>query len=200
MLSSINKSSYSTNLRTKFESYSKISDNSWRLLTELISFKTLKTNEAILRNGKTAKNIYFVCKGALIAYYTDLDGNSYTKNIFLESDFAGSTVSYLLNKPSNFTLEALEETTLISINYNAYRTLINSLDDLQKFYIAYLEKNWVIDKEEREVSIVMENAKERYVKLLKKQPNINSRIQQQYIASHLGITPTQLSRIKKSLK
>ena len=106
----------------------------------------------------------------------------------------------MINKPSNFTLEALEETTLISINYNAYRTLINSLDDLQKFYIAYLEKNWVIDKEEREVSIVMENAKERYVKLLKKQPNINSRIQQQYIASHLGITPTQLSRIKKSLK
>lgn len=200
MLTSINKNYYFNKIRSKFESYSKISNNSWDLLTELFSFKTLKSNEAILRNGKVAKNIYFVCKGALIAYYTDSNGNSYTKNIFLESDFAGSTVSYLLNKPSKFTLESLEETILISINYSAYRTLINSNDDLQKFYIAYLERNWVIDKEEREVSIVMENAKERYLKLLEKQPKINSRIQQQHIASHLGVTPTQLSRIKKSLK
>lgn len=200
MLTSINKPYYFNKIRSKFESYSKISNNSWDLLTELFSFKTLKSNEVILRNGKVAKNIYFVCKGALIAYYTDSNGNSYTKNIFLESDFAGSTVSYLLNKPSKFTLESLEETILISINYSAYRTLINSNDDLQKFYIAYLERNWVIDKEEREVSIVMENAKERYLKLLEKQPKINSRIQQQHIASHLGVTPTQLSRIKKSLK
>lgn len=200
MLNSINKPYYFNKIRSKFESYSKISNNSWDLLTELFSFKTLKSNEVILRNGKVAKNIYFVCKGALIAYYTDSNGNSYTKNIFLESDFAGSTVSYLLNKPSKFTLESLEETILISINYSAYRTLINSNDDLQKFYIAYLERNWVIDKEEREVSIVMENAKERYLKLLEKQPKINSRIQQQHIASHLGVTPTQLSRIKKSLK
>ena len=200
MLTSINKNYYFNKIRSKFESYSKISNNSWDLLTELFSFKTLKSNEVILRNGKVAKNIYFVCKGALIAYYTDSNGNSYTKNIFLESDFAGSTVSYLLNKPSKFTLESLEETILISINYSAYRTLINSNDDLQKFYIAYLERNWVIDKEEREVSIVMENAKERYLKLLEKQPKINSRIQQQHIASHLGVTPTQLSRIKKSLK
>lgn len=200
MINSLLKENYLNQLRKKFESYSQISEDSWNLLKELVSYKPLDTNEILLRNGKTAKNIYFVCKGALIAYFTDSEGNSYTKNIFLESDFAGSTVSYLLKKPSDFTLEALEKSILISINYDDYRNLINNNADLQKFYIAYLEKNWVIDKEEREVSIVMQNATKRYLKILEKYPNLNTRIQQQHIASHLGITPTQLSRIKKSLK
>lgn len=58
----------------------------------------------------------------------------------------------------------------------------------------------MIDKEQREISLVMENATERYLTLLKKHPNIDHRIPQLHIAAHLGITPTQLSRIKKSLK
>jgi CRP-like cAMP-binding protein len=200
MASSLEEENYIGQLKLKFESYSPISDSSWKLLKELITFKTIEQNEALLRNGQTAKNIYFVCKGALSAYFTDSNGNVYTKNIFLESDFAGSTVSYLLKKPSNFTLEALESTILISINYDAYRNLIDTNEDLQKFYVFYLEKNWVIAKEEREISIVMENATDRYLKLLEKHPTINTRIQQLHIASHLGITPTQLSRIRKKIK
>jgi hypothetical protein len=46
----------------------------------------------------------------------------------------------------------------------------------------------------------MENATERYLKLRSKHPNIDQRIQQLHLASHLGITPTQLSRIRKELK
>ncbi len=154
----------------------------------------------MLRNGQIAKNIHFVCKGALRAYVTDYDGNIYNKNIFLETDFAGSTVSYLLGAPSNFTLEALESTILISLDYKKYRHFIDNNTDLKNFYIAYLENHWVIEKEQREVSLVMENATERYLELLSKYPDIDRRIQQLHLASHLGVTPTQLSRIRKELK
>ncbi|MEH0152982.1 Crp/Fnr family transcriptional regulator [Limibacter armeniacum] len=188
-------------LKLKFESYAPISDASWSLIESIIDFKSLEKNEILLKNGQVAKNVYFVCKGALRAYVTDYNGNIYNKNIFLETDFAGSTVSYLLSKPSNFTLEALEDNTiLISLNYQKYRRLIEENIDLKNFYIAYLENNWVIEKEQREISIVMQNATERYLDLLSKHPNIDQRIQQLHIASHLGITPTQLSRIRKDLK
>ena len=46
----------------------------------------------------------------------------------------------------------------------------------------------------------MDNATERYLELLSKHPKIDQRIQQLQLASHLGITPTQLSRIRKELK
>lgn len=196
----IDKQKHRTNLKLKIESYSSITEKSWSLIESIITFQTVTKNEILVRNGQIAKKIHFVCQGALRAYITDCEGNMYTKNIFLETDFAGSTVSYLLNKPSKFTLEALEDTVIISLDYKKYREFIDTNLDLKNFYIAYLENNWVIEKEQREVSLVMENATERYVKLLAKYPKIDQRIQQLYLASHLGVTPTQLSRIRKNLK
>lgn len=194
------KEKYISDLKLKFESYAQISVESWSLIESIIRFQELEKDEILLRNGQIAKNIHFVCEGALRVYVTDYDGNIYNKNIFLETDFAGSTVSYLQSTPSNFTLQALENTILISLNYKKYRQFIDDNIDLKNFYIAYLENNWVIEKEKREVSLVMENATDRYLKLLSKHSNIDQRIQQLHLASHLGITPTQLSRIRKYLK
>ncbi|NJB72226.1 CRP-like cAMP-binding protein [Saonia flava] len=196
----IDKEKYITNLRLKFESYAPITKESWSLIKSIVTFQTLKKGETLLRNGQIAKNLHFIGNGALRAYVTDLEGNIYNKNIFLETDFAGSTVSCLLSTPSNFTLEALEDTLLISLDYKKYRQFIAEKIDLKDFYIAYLENNWVIEKEQREISLVMENATERYLKLLSQHPNIDQRIQQLHLAAHLGITPTQLSRIRKDLK
>lgn len=194
------KDKYIERFKLKFNSYANISEESWILIASLITFQNIRKGENLLSNGQIAKYVHFICKGALRAYVTDYDGNIYNKNIFLENDLAGSTVSYLQQKPSNFTLEALEDTTLISLEYKKYRQLIEAHSDLKNFYIAYLENNWIIEKEQREVSLVMENATERYIKLLKQHPDIDRRIPQLHIAAHLGITPTQLSRIRKDLK
>jgi len=191
---------YILDLKNKFESYSFISKKSWELLKSIIRFISLEKNDILLNNGECSKKIYFVCKGVLRAYFTNPLGDIYTKNIFLENDIAGSIVSSMLEKASEFTLEALENTILISLDYKSYRKLINQENDLKEFYIAYLEKNWVIDKEQKEVSLILEDATERYKKLRLTHPNIDTRIAQQHIASHLGVTPTQLSRIRKNLK
>lgn len=196
----LNQDKYSNDLKLKFESYAPVSVTSWQLIENIIDITAIKKGELLLRNGQIAKEIHFVAKGALRAFITDAEGNSYNKNIFLEGDFAGSTVSLIQQTPSEFSIEVLEDSVLININYKKYRELIFQNDDLKNFYIAYLERNWVIDKEQREISIVMENATERYLDLLKKQPDISERIALHHIASHLGITPTQLSRIRKSLE
>ncbi|PXY02409.1 Crp/Fnr family transcriptional regulator [Marinifilum breve] len=191
---------YILDFKSKIESYAFISEESLNKLKSIIKFKSLVKNEILLNNGSSSKNIYFICKGVLRAYFTNSTGDIYTKNLFFENDIAGSLVSSMLEKPSEFTLEALEDTILISLDYKSYRNLINNNEDLKEFYIAYLEKNWVIDKEQKEVSLILENATERYMKLRGTFPDIDTRIAQQHIASHLGITPTQLSRIRKDLK
>lgn len=196
----LNNEKYIQDLKSKFESYAAISESSWQLIEDIIEFQSAKKGELLLRNGHVAKDIYFVSKGALRAFITDAAGNTYNKNIFLEGDFAGSTVSSLLQKPSEFSIETLQDSILIKLNYQKYRELIFQNEDLKNFYIAYLEKHWVIEKEQREISLVMENATERYLQLLSKHPDICERITLHHIASHLGITPTQLSRIRKMLE
>lgn len=195
----IDKNTYLNDLKLKFQSYAPITATSWELIKNIVEFQHLKKGEILLRNGQIAREIHFICKGALRAYITDKEGNTYNKNIFLEEYFAGSKASLLQQTPSDFTIETLEDCVLIAINYKKYRTYIDNNDDLKNYYIAYLEKNWVIEKEQREISLVMENATERYLSLLAKHPDISHRIPLLHIASHLGITPTQLSRIRKSL-
>ncbi|MEO8238978.1 MAG: Crp/Fnr family transcriptional regulator [Flavobacterium sp.] len=196
----IDQNKYLNDLKSKFESYAPVSEISWKLIENIVEFQSFKKGELLLQNGQIAKELYFICKGALRAFITDQQGNSYNKNIFLEGNFAGSKASLLQQTPSDFVIEALEDSILIIINYQKYRELIFRNEDLKNFYIAYLEKNWVIEKEQREISLVMKNATERYLHLLSKHPDISQRIPLHHIASHLGITPTQLSRIRKSLE
>ncbi|WP_276381356.1 Crp/Fnr family transcriptional regulator [Flavobacterium sp. H4147] len=195
-----NKETYLSNLKQTIESYYPISENSWKLIENITSFQTLKKGETLLQNGEIAKNVHFIAKGVLRAFITDEEGNFYNKNLFLENYLAGSKVSLMLQTPSNFTIEALEDSIVININYKKYIQAINENDDLKNFYIAHLEKHWIIEKEQREVALVMQNATERYVTLLRKHPDIADRVPLLHIASHLGITPTQLSRIRKSLE
>ncbi|QDH79217.1 Crp/Fnr family transcriptional regulator [Echinicola soli] len=187
-------------LREVFTGYSTLSSRSLDKLYSASNLETFQRHEKLLNVGSVARKIYIIIEGAVVSYFLDEEGNTYHKNIFLEKDFVGSTVSSLTKQPSRFALEAIEKTTAISIDFETYRHLIWKNDDLKNFYISYLEKNWVIDKEKREVAIVMQNASERYQELLNRHPHLDKRIPLNYIASHLGITPTQLSRIRKTLK
>jgi CRP-like cAMP-binding protein len=196
----INKEQQILFLKKSFDEYSLISDKSWELIKSIVQFQNLKKGETVLREGQIPRKIYYISQGILRTYYTDDEGNIYTKNIFFEKDFAASKVSLLLSSPSRFTIEALENALIINIDYKKYRNFISKNDDLKDFYIAFIEKNWIIKKEPIEISLVMKTATERYLFLLKKHSNIEERIPLHYIASHLGITPTQLSRIRRELK
>ncbi|WP_323756912.1 Crp/Fnr family transcriptional regulator [Roseivirga sp.] len=196
----IEEARHTAELKSAFDSYATITKESWQLILSIIHFQSVEKGQTLLNEGQTAKYIHFICRGAFRTYFTDDQGNIYNKNIFLEGDFPASKVSLITNSPSYFSIEALEQSIVINIDFKEYRRLINENADLKDFYIAYIEKNWIIEKEKNEISLVMENGTERYLKLLQKHPHLDKRIPQHHIASHLGITPTQLSRIRKELK
>jgi hypothetical protein len=93
----------------------------------------------------------------------------------------------------------LEESLIFEIDFACYRQLLLEKDDLKLFQIRYLEKNWLLAKDAREIEIVQEDATTRYLRFIEEYPNLVDRLPQYHIASHLGVTPTQLSRIRKKL-
>ncbi len=196
----MDKVSVLTSFEHYINSYSKVSKDAFMLIDPITELIQVDKNQVLLPMGAVAHSIYYIYKGAVIAFYSDAKGGTYSKNIFLENQLAASTVSSLLREPSEFTLQAIEDTVLLKIDFLNYKQLIFENEQWKNYYIAYLEKNWVIEKEEREVSIVMEQASIRYRKLIAQYPNIHLRVPLIYIASNLGITPTQLSRIRKKNK
>ena len=70
---------------------------------------------------------------------------------------------------------------------------------LKNLHIKVLEKVYFY-YEKRLVDLISLDATDRYLELKNQIPNIDEIISQYHIASYLGISPVQLSRIRKKLK
>ncbi len=190
---------YYYQLKEAIKQYSNISDDSFNQLKEFLSVRNVSKGEVLQDVYSPAKYVYFICKGILRTYYSGENGIIHNKNLFTENSFSASKVSLITKEDSSFCIEALEKSKIIFIKHDGYKNLIDTNDEFKTFYINYLEKSWII-KEKNEISLVIDDATTRYQDFISKNKNIENRISLHHIASHLGITPTQLSRIRKKLK
>ncbi len=186
-------------LKQSMEKYSPISNETWSDLKQICIFRNIEKKQILYRVGEIPTSFSFVYSGLFKYFVTDEKGNEYIKMFFNEGTFPGPMAALLKSTPSQFTIDAIESSFIIEINFKGFRKLLIEKHDLKLFQIYYLEKNWLLAKEPREVEIVQKNATQRYDKFLVDYPDLEKRLQQYHIASHLGVTPTQLSRIRKKI-
>lgn len=197
-MSAPNKALAYTLLKNKLDSYTPISESSWQTLQNYCELTTVKKNQLLYRAGDKLHSFAFVASGLCRAYISSPEGSDYNKSFFDEGRFPGDMTALLTNTPARFNVEALEDSLVIVIDFDGYRELLHAAEDIKLFQIYYLEKHWLLHKDAREVQLVQEDAKQRYQRFLDDYAGIADRIPQYHIASHLGITPTQLSRIRKA--
>ncbi|SHF77767.1 Crp/Fnr family transcriptional regulator [Chryseobacterium vrystaatense] len=186
-------------LLEQINSYYPLSEETVGAMVNICTEERFRKNELLQEAGAVARYYYFI-KSGLVGYYTtDEQGDSIYKIFFEEKSFVASTAAIIKGQPSDFNIVALEDCSVIKYPVKAFRELIVQYHDLALFQISYLEKNWVVKKEPLEISLKHETAKQRYLQLLENK-SLYNRLKQHHIASYLGITPTQLSRIKKEIK
>ena len=165
----------------------------------IVRRKTIPKHEFLLREGTIPKTVAFIKKGLFSYYYTTEEGNIVIKKFFAENSFVASTSAMLQKEPGIFNIYALEDAEVLEYDFSSFQQLIEKFPDLAMFYSKYMEKHWVVAKEVLEITAKYQNAKERYLSFMAMHPGLSERLKQHHIASYLGITPTQLSRIRKEL-
>lgn len=186
-------------LKASLDQYHPLSDISWNALCQISECRSVPKQYLLYRSGEIPRTFSYVISGLFRAFVTTNDGKEYNKIFFNEGMFPGAMTSLLTESPSTIAIESLEASEIISIDFHRYRKLLMKMDDVKLFHIFYLEKNWLLEKDAREIALVQDDATQRYQYFIKTHPNLMSRVQQYHIASHLGVTPTQLSRIRKNL-
>ena len=179
----------------KIRSYADLSseaEDDWR---GLLRAKTYPRDSAFLRLGEIPQNVAFVVKGLFAQYFISDQGETVIKHFFPEGRIAGSIPATLTGTESLFTITAVEDTRVLEYDFHEFKRLVSKHRDIAEFYIRYMERHWIIDKEPDEVALRNDVAKTRYEDFLNKYPDLVSRLKKHHIASYLGITPTQLSRI-----
>lgn len=159
---------------------------------------TIKKNEFFVSEKKNCSQIGFVLKGAFRAFSTDENGEENTTCFKFENQIVTSYESFVSNKISNISIQAIEDCDLLVISRTNFLHLVEKIPS----WIAVqnlLTQQEFIEKEKYLVHFKNKPAKEKYQQLLTENPEIINRVPVNYIASYLGITQRTLTRVKKEI-
>jgi CRP-like cAMP-binding protein len=188
-----------THLEQTLKKYAPLSDQALNRYFSACHVLHVAKGTTLYAIGEIPSSFAFIHKGLMRAYLIDEEGNEFNKNFFAEGRFPGSMSALLNNQTSFLGIEALEDCDIITIDFKQFRRELFADHELMAFHINYLEQHWLLEKEPKEIGYLQHEAKQRYMMFLDKYEAILSRLPQYHIASYLGITPTQLSRIRKDL-
>ncbi|PLX12518.1 MAG: hypothetical protein C0597_13205 [Marinilabiliales bacterium] len=164
-------------------------------LLNIFSLQNLNVQDHLFEVGKENKIIGFVCEGILSSYVLDTDGNENILFFSMENDLIIGNLSPEMK--CSFSKQSLTKSIVLTANYKEYLEYINKEQKLLAFHNDFLEN--IHNKIKGRISKdFFSNAQKKYETFLTDYPGLLNRIPHYHIANYLGITPTQLSRIRKS--
>jgi CRP-like cAMP-binding protein len=186
-------------MREVMNALSPIDDTAWLKIKECCKVITRSKGEHLYPFCKVPSSYCFMHKGIARLYACDDMGQEYNKRFFSDGQFPGIMSALHLRESVEQGIECLTDSKLVEIDFKSYRSVLFENTQLMTYQIKYLEKNWLLDKDQREILLVQQDATARYLLFLKQFPYLAKAIPQYHLASHLGISATQLSRIRKTL-
>ena len=156
--------------------------------------ESLPARHLLLRPGEVARRVYFLETG-LVRGYTLLHGREVSSWFMQAGDFVMSVGSFLTQQPSAEYLELLEPAVVLSISHEQLQALYRDFPEFNLTGRLLIEKYYVLS-EQRAQHLRAHTAAERYELLLQTFPTVFQRVAVQHIASHLGLAPETLSRLR----
>lgn len=181
------------------KSIADISEDTFKEILKITEFKRIPAGTQIVKLDEVPTKIYMHVSGVIRCYICTETGKEFNKSFYLPTSFVGSLTALLTTKPSIFVFEALTECKVYELDYHELMKLCDKNPKLKGLYTSILETLYV-KYEKRLVEMISMDATSRYLELRKQNPNIDELISQYHIASYLGITAVQLSRIKKKIQ
>ncbi|MDJ1470408.1 Crp/Fnr family transcriptional regulator [Xanthocytophaga flava] len=182
-------------LQTCVNQIVRLDDAAWNAFSQLFTESMLKRGEYFAEAGRQEHEIGFLTKGVVRAFYRNGEGQEYNKTFFTDNEFIGAYASLVMQVSNQINLQALTDCSILVANYNEITTLFEHHRTIETFARKMAEYFYVY-KEKREIDLVLLQADERYKRFQQEYPDLENQIPQYHIASYLGITPTQLSRIR----
>ena len=152
----------------------------------------------VRKQGEIASSLYYIHQGIMRGYYIDSSGNDVTKCFASEMEFACSEGLRKAGEAS-FSVESLQDSICVVIPYNSIKQGIEKTNQMKVIFDNYIQKT-LVNMFNREKALLMKDALDRYVEFKREYSSLEGRINQEYIASYIGVRASSLSRIRRSMK
>ena len=168
------------------------------LLAEKIVVRNFDRRVQLLRPGEVEQYMNFVVSG-LVRMYFYKGKTEVVANIAKERELVSSSASFLSGAPSNYFLETLEPTTMLSLTREHLEQIYQKNIRIERLG-RLMTTQFVMQKEEWEHECMRLDTRERFTRFIEKNPDLMQRVPQKYLASYLNMKPETFSRLKHLTK
>jgi len=148
----------------------------------------------ILKEGQVCNRACMVIKGLARSYYV-IEGKDITSRLMNEGFVITSWMSYFTQKPGNEFIAAVENTTLVCLEYNHIQQLYTEFPEFNIISRKLTEYAFYLS-EQRTQMLRKHTAEEKYKFFLDNHPSLLQRVPLKHIATYLGVNEETLSRVR----
>ena len=194
MLQPIDIKTYNDFLFQFIQKFGKLTREEFDQLTPYFQIRYFDKKAILLQKGEVEDYLNVVVKG-LVRKFIRVRGSEITLQIATEGHMIQSEVSFHTRTPSDVTLEALEPTALICMDYSGVHDALQKIpnaEELGRMIITYM----FIKKDARYYSQLKNSTREKFLEYMNLHPHMLQRVPQKILASYLNIKPETFSRLK----
>ncbi len=174
-----------------------LTDEEKSYLASLLRITRVKKKQYIVQPDFVCKYKSYVVKGALRSFLMGNEGQEHTISIAIEDWWIADYHSYINQVPATLFVEALEDSILIQIDYNAEQLLMETHPKFERFFRIISQRS-LASTQHRMLSNLSKTAEQRFEEFETKYPKMMNRIPQYIIASYLGFSSEFLSKIRNN--
>lgn len=164
-------------------------------ILESFEIRNFNKKEFIKRPFTISKELGFLIDGNVKAVFYKSNGEEATFRILQKNSFIGDAISIRTNQATPIGFECLSKVNLLIAPVERIHHLLQSNLALNIVMREHITEN-AIEMGKRHLLFLTGSAKERYQFILENNPKLLKKFPLRLIASLIGITPTQLSRIR----
>lgn len=181
------------------QKFSDITDEEFnKYLLPVCKVRRFGKKEVLTKAGEVENHFNFIVKGLARKYYRK-NHHEINTQISYEGQMLLSQESFHSRLPSEYFIEAIEPTTVVSITYDDTEKLFASSQRMERLGRLIVTYSMVI-KDRWQIQLVKMTPRERFLNFVTKNPELMQRVPQKFLASYLNIKPETFSRFKHLLR
>ena len=184
----------SIKLREHIEKIVSLTDDEFAFVLSHFTSRKLKKHQFLIQEGDAVSHSYFVVSGLLKLVHTDASGKEHIVSFAMEDWWESDYQAFHNQTKATMSLDCLEDTEVFCLSLENYKNLCVSLQKMEHFFLEKANRGH-IGSQQRILSLITGNAKERYEQLLERYPLLLQRVPKSMIASYLGVSRETLSRL-----
>lgn len=165
-------------------------------ILKIFKHKHYKKGDFFKKYDMVCNELAFIIDGCAKHFIINNNGDEITSKITQKNNFISEIISVRTNGKTPIALTFIEDTEVLVANFSDIRVLLETNLTLNRIIREYMADQ-VAELLKLYILFLTGYASDRYHFILNNNPDLLEKFPQHFIASMIGVTPTQLSRIRK---